>query len=59
MEHLYKILDLLAVIKMEETVDCRTEDLNRGALILILSSESSIFRRFGSEANRVYYASRL
>ncbi len=59
MEHLYKILDLLAIIKMEDKIDCRTEELNRGALVLILSSEVSIFRRFCSEANRVYYASRL
>ena len=58
-EHLYKILDLLAVIKMEEPWKCRAEALDRGALILVLSSESSVFGRFCSEANRVYYASRL
>ncbi len=57
-EHLYKILDLLSVIKQRNEFNCsldEQEDID----ILILSSEISSLMRFSSIAAKVYYANTL
>ncbi|NOX20163.1 MAG: DUF58 domain-containing protein [Nitrospirae bacterium] len=59
MEHLFKILDLLAVIKRVDRLDCPLKELERGTLYLILASPTSPFNRYASRAKRVFYAERL
>ena len=59
MEHLLKILDLLAVITMVRHMDCPISELEKGTLFLILSSNESPFNRYRSHATKLYYAHNL
>jgi uncharacterized protein (DUF58 family) len=56
MEHLYRILDHLAVIRMREDFTCSIRDIEDGLTILVLPFEGSPLSRFSSVADRVYHA---
>jgi uncharacterized protein (DUF58 family) len=60
-QHLYKILDILAAIKGEPSLECplSSEAGAEGVVILILGSEFSPLTRFVSVSDKVYYASEL
>jgi uncharacterized protein (DUF58 family) len=57
MEHLFKILDLLAVIDEERSWDCPSIEEMHGAGILILKSSASYLKKMESMCNMVIYAS--
>lgn len=56
-EHLFKILDLLAVIEEESSWDCPSIEEMHGAGILILKSDVSYLKKMESMCNMVIYAS--
>ncbi|NOY64733.1 MAG: DUF58 domain-containing protein [Nitrospirae bacterium] len=58
-EHLYKILDHLAVVEESEGISCPFTESLGGVMIMILSGPDSPLRRYASAASRVYYASDL
>jgi uncharacterized protein (DUF58 family) len=55
-EHLYKILDILAVIESRDSWECPLSVEPEGLTILILSSEQSLLKRFISLSDMVIYA---
>lgn len=55
-EHLYKILDILAVIESRDSWECPLSVEPEGLTILILSSEESLLKRFISLSDMVIYA---
>ncbi len=57
MEHLFKILDFLAVIKEEQSWDCPSMGEMHGAGILILKSNASSLKKMKSMCDMVVYAS--
>jgi|Deesub1362B_J571_1020462.scaffolds.fasta_scaffold00273_25 uncharacterized protein (DUF58 family) len=59
MEHLYRILDHLAVIRMREDFTCSIKDIEEGLTILVLPSEGSSLTHLSSMVDRVYYASNI
>jgi uncharacterized protein (DUF58 family) len=58
-EHLFKILDVLAVIEGQRLWECPVSDEPEGLKILILNSEHSPLHRFISNSNIVIYATAL
>jgi uncharacterized protein (DUF58 family) len=60
-EHLFKILDVLAVIKSEDLWECpsSTESGTEGLTVLILNSEDSPLGRFIHDSDMVIYASTI
>jgi len=55
-EHLYKILDILAVIESRDSWECPLSVEPEGLTILVLSSEESLLKRFISLSDMVIYA---
>ncbi len=60
-EHLYKILDVLAIIDQFDKFDCPSSIKSEieGITVLILSSENSMLRSLSFMASKVYYATTL
>ena len=58
-EHLFKILDVLAVMEGQNSWECPLSDELEGLIILILSSEHSSLHRFISNSDMVIYATAL
>ncbi|MEW6585538.1 MAG: DUF58 domain-containing protein [Nitrospirota bacterium] len=58
-EHLFKILDVLALIKGQDSWECPVAVGPEGVTILILNSEVSPLRRYTGTSNMVVYASDL
>ncbi len=58
-DHLFKILDVLAVVEGQDLWECPISDELEGAIILILSSEGSPLSRFITSSDMVIYASTL
>jgi uncharacterized protein (DUF58 family) len=59
MEHLFKILDVLAVIEGQNSWECPLSDELEGLIILVLNSEHSSLRRFINSSDMVIYATAL
>jgi uncharacterized protein (DUF58 family) len=59
MEHLYKILDILAVLRRHREMDIPVADTLDGMGILILSEESSPFVKYASLCSKTYHAGNL
>ncbi len=57
-EHLFKILDILAIIEPADSAECPIEE-EPGDGILILQSDSSPFKKFQTSIHTVVYASNL
>jgi len=55
-EHLYKILDILAIIESRNSWECPLSVEPEGLTILILSSEQSLMKKFISLSDMVIYA---
>ena len=58
-EHLYKTLDVLALMQEEDALDCPVSHDDEGYTILLLKSGSSAFNRFIAAADVVMYARSL
>jgi uncharacterized protein (DUF58 family) len=58
-EHLFNILDSLALLQEEDAMDCRINYDMEGYAILLLKSGSSGFSKFISSSDRVIYAESL
>jgi uncharacterized protein (DUF58 family) len=58
-EHLLKVLDILALMQVEDALDCPISEDIDGYTILLLKSESSSFNRYSSSADMVIYADSL
>lgn len=58
-DHLFKILDILAVIEGQDSWECPFPGETEGAIILILNSEGSPLNRFITNTDAVIYASSL
>ncbi len=58
-EHLYKILDHLAMIEEGTDIGCPFDESLDGMIVMVLSSRASSLRRYTSSALRVYYATDL
>lgn len=58
-EHLFKILDILAVIEEEDTWECLMTEEIEGASLLILKSEDSPLKKMTSHCDMVIYATAL
>lgn len=56
MEHLFKILDLLAVIKPQTTWECPFTEEPEGTSILILNSEESPLSKYAAVSDMVIHA---
>ena len=56
MEHLFKILDILAVLRSNDSWDCPLSVETEGLTILVLSSERSMLRRFIPLSDLVIHA---
>ena len=55
-EHLFKVLDILALLKEEDAVECPRSEDREGFAILLLKSAGSSFRSHVSSADVVIYA---
>ncbi len=58
-DHLFKILDILAVIEAQDSWECPIADELEGINIVILASEGSPLSRFVKDTDMVIYASTL
>ncbi len=58
-EHLFKILDHLAIVEESEEINCPFTESLGGEMVMILSGPDSALRQYASAASRVYYASNL
>ncbi|MEW6419799.1 MAG: DUF58 domain-containing protein [Nitrospirota bacterium] len=58
-EHLFKILDVLAVVEGQDSWECPLSDVPEGSTILILDSEGSPLNRFIPFSDIVIYATAL
>jgi uncharacterized protein (DUF58 family) len=58
-EHLFKILDVLAVIDGKDSWDCHVSGEPEGSSILILNSEYSVLTRYMPASDMVIYAADL
>ena len=58
-EHLYKILDVLAVIKPQDSWECPLSAEPEGSVLLILNSEDSPLKKFIPFSSSVIYAPAL
>ncbi|OHE58269.1 MAG: hypothetical protein A2Z47_14065 [Thermodesulfovibrio sp. RBG_19FT_COMBO_42_12] len=58
-EHLFKILDVLAVIEGQDSWECPISDETEGPTILILNSDGSSLNKFIPVSDMVIYASTL
>ena len=56
MEHLFKILDILAVLRSQDSWECPLSVETEGLTILVLSSEQSVLSKFVSVSDIVIYA---
>ena len=56
MEHLFKILDILAVLRSQDSWECPLSVETEGLTILVLSSEQSVLRKFVPLSDMVIYA---
>lgn len=58
-EHLFKVLDILALMQEEDAVDCPMSYDIEGYTILLLKSGGSSFSKYSSSADMVIYADSL
>ncbi|MDH4231754.1 MAG: DUF58 domain-containing protein [Nitrospirota bacterium] len=58
-EHFFKVLDILALMREEDALDCPVSHENEGFSILLLKSARSSFREYVSSADMVLYADSL
>lgn len=58
-EHLFKTLDILALMQEEDVLDCPLSYDNEGYTILLLKSRSSSFSKYIASADMVIYADSL
>jgi uncharacterized protein (DUF58 family) len=58
-EHLFKILDVFALIEGQDSWECPGSSRPEGFTILILNSEESPLRKYHALSDRVFYASDL
>jgi uncharacterized protein (DUF58 family) len=58
-EHLYKILDLLAIIERRDSWECPVSEGNEGMTLLILGSGDSPLRKFIPQSDMVFHAETL
>jgi len=58
-EHLFKVLDVLALMQEEEALDCPMSQDIEGYSILLLKSGSSAFSKYVAAADMVMYAAAL
>lgn len=58
-EHLFKVLDILALMQEEDVLDCPMSHDIEGHTILLLKSGSSSFSKYSSSADTVIYADSL
>jgi uncharacterized protein (DUF58 family) len=58
-EHLFKILDVLAVIEGQDSWECPISDKTEGTAILILNSDDSPLNKFIPVSDMVIYATAL
>jgi uncharacterized protein (DUF58 family) len=58
-EHLFKILDILALIEGQDSWECPASGTPEGFTILILNSAESPLSKYRSISDRVFYASDL
>jgi uncharacterized protein (DUF58 family) len=58
-EHFFKVLDILALMREEDALDCPVAHDNEGYTILLLKSARSSFRKYISSADMVLYADSL
>lgn len=58
-EHLFKVLDILALLQEEQAFDCPLSDDREGYTILLLKSARSSFYQYVSSADLVMYADSL
>ena len=56
MEHLFKILDILAVLRSHDSWECPLSVETEGLTILVLSSEQSVLSKFVPLSDMVVYA---
>ena len=59
MAHLYKILDVLALIKPQSTWECPLSEEPEGTSILILNSEKSPLSRYSAQSEMVIHAATI
>lgn len=58
-EHLFKILDVLALIEGQDSWECPVSSMPEGFTILILNSDASLLRKYHAMSDRIFYASDL
>jgi uncharacterized protein (DUF58 family) len=58
-EHLYKILDVLAVLQSQDSWECPLSEEPEGAVLLVLNSEDSPLKKFIPFSSSVIYAPTL
>lgn len=58
-EHLYKILDVLAVIKAQDSWECPLSAQSEGSVLLILNSDASPLKKYVPFSSSVIYAHAL
>lgn len=58
-EHLLKVLDILALMQVEDALDCPMSHDAEGHTILLLKSVNSSFSKYSSSADTVIYADSL
>lgn len=58
-EHLFKVLDILALMQEEKAIDCPLSEDREGYTILLLKSERSSFNKYIASADTVMYAGSL
>jgi uncharacterized protein (DUF58 family) len=58
-EHLFRILDVLAVIKEDDKWDCPILYDREGFFMMILKSQNSVLNRYGTSCDMVIYADTL
>ncbi len=58
-EHFFKVLDILALMREEDALDCPVSYDNEGYTILLLKSGRSSFRKYIASADMVLYADTL
>jgi len=56
-EHLYKMLEYLAIVKGSSEINCKIKNTYKEIIILILTNDSSPMKKFVSLAEKVFYAS--
>jgi uncharacterized protein (DUF58 family) len=58
-EHFFKVLDILALMREEDALDCPVSHDNEGYTVLLLKSARSPFRKYIVSADMVLYADTL